>query len=172
MVYPEKMLRNSVQKSTVKPAGAGKHTATALRGYRPGDWKEMYAVDVMCFEPPFRFSQREMRRLAEEHGSLTLLAEAEAELAGFCIVHRDGRWGYVVTLDVAPKWRRQGTAARLLHEAELQLRAGGNTGMGLHVYTGNAGAIRFYERLSYERVGLAEGFYGRGLDALIYRKTW
>ena len=80
-----------------------------LREYGPGDWKAMHALDVVCFEAPFRFSQREMRRLAEERRSVTVLAEAEGELAGFCIAHRENKWAYVVTLDVAPEWRRRGS---------------------------------------------------------------
>jgi len=143
-----------------------------IRAYAPGDWKAMYALDVICFEPPFRFSQREMRRLAEQRGAVTLLADAGGELAGFCIVHRDGKWGYVVTLDVAPAWRRRGVAARLLAEAETQVREGGAAGMGLHVHNGNSAAIRFYEHMGYGRIGMAEGFYGRGIDALVYRKMW
>jgi ribosomal-protein-alanine N-acetyltransferase len=41
----------------------------------------------------------------------------------------------------------------------------------LHVFTGNEGAVRFYERLGYERIGIKPRFYGRGLDAFVYRKT-
>jgi ribosomal-protein-alanine N-acetyltransferase len=143
-----------------------------LRGYRPGDWKAMYALDVVCFEPPFRFGAREMRRLAEERGAISVLAEADGELLGFCIAHREDPWAYVVTLDVAPEWRRLGVAGRLLAEVEQQVRASGSVGMGLHVHNGNAAAIRFYERTGYSRVGLTQGFYGRGLDALVYRKKW
>ena len=164
-----KNTREVSSKSTQESAAS---SPFALRGYRPGDWKAMYTLDVACFEPPFRFSQREMRRLAEQHGAVCLLAEAGAELAGFCIVHRDGKWGYVVTLDVAPRWRRLGLAARLLTEAEMEVRASGATGMGLHVHNRNVAAIRFYEQLGYGRVGVAENFYGAGRDALVYRKTW
>ena len=149
-----------------------KQSGIVLRGYRPGDWKGMYALDLVCFEPPFRFSEREMRRFAEARGAICVLAEADEELAGFCIAHLEGPWAYVVTLDVAPEWRRRGLAARLMADVEEQARAGGAGGLGLHVYNGNAGAIRFYERIGYSRVGMAEGFYGRGLDALVYRKKW
>ena len=149
-------------------AGAG----IVLRGYRPGDWKAMYALDVVCFEAPFRFSQREMRRLAEGHGAAVVLADAATVLAGFCIAQLEGDWAYVVTLDVAPAWRRQGVAAQLMTEVETQVQTAGVHGIALHVYNGNAGAIRFYERMGYGRVGLAENFYGRGLDALVYQKKW
>jgi ribosomal-protein-alanine N-acetyltransferase len=41
----------------------------------------------------------------------------------------------------------------------------------LHVFTGNTGAIRFYERLGYERISMKQGFYGDdGLDAFVYGK--
>jgi ribosomal protein S18 acetylase RimI-like enzyme len=40
--------------------------------------------------------------------------------------------------------------------------------MALHVYTANTAAVRFYETIGYTRTGMAEGFYGRGLDALMY----
>ena len=132
----------------------------------------MYALDVACFEPPFRFGQREMRRLAEEPNAICVLAESDGILAGFSIAHLGSPWCYLVTLDVAPEWRRRGLATRLMTDTESRARAAGAIGMGLHVYNGNGGAIRFYERLGYNRVGLDEGFYGRGLDALVYRKKW
>jgi ribosomal-protein-alanine N-acetyltransferase len=176
MVYRESdedgVSTSALMRPSSRRMNSNLHPAYVVRGYRPGDWKEMYELDLVCFEPTFRFSQREMRRLAEERGAVTLLAEAGTELAGFCIVHRDGKWGYIVTLDVAPAWRRRGVAARLLADAEAQARQVGASGMGLHVHNGNSGAIRFYESMGYTRVGMAEGFYGRGIHALVYRKTW
>jgi [ribosomal protein S18]-alanine N-acetyltransferase len=77
---------------------------------------------------------------------------------------------YVVTLDVAPAWRRHGLARRLMAEVEAKARAMGAQSIALHVFTGNFGAIRFYEEIGYGRVGMVEAFYGRGLDALVYRK--
>jgi ribosomal protein S18 acetylase RimI-like enzyme len=32
--------------------------------------------------------------------------------------------------------------------------------------------MRFYESIGYGRVARSEGFYGRGLDALVYRKRF
>lgn len=146
--------------------------AVEFRAYVPGDWKAMYALDVVCFEPPFRFGQREMRRLAEAPNAICVLAEIRAVLAGFCIVHIEDRWAYVVTLDVAPEWRRRGLATRLVSHVEAQVRATGANGIGLHVFNANGGAIRLYAGLGYERIGTHEEFYGRGLDALVYRKKW
>jgi ribosomal-protein-alanine N-acetyltransferase len=141
-----------------------------LREYRATDADAMHTLDVLCFEPAFQFSRRVMRAFAEASGAITVLAEAGGELVGFCVVQMEEQLGYVVTLDVAASWRRQGLARRLMEEVESRVRAGGGLGMVLHVYKGNLGAMRFYESMEYGRVGMAQGFYGRGLDALVYRK--
>ena len=86
-----------------------------LRDYRPGDSEAMYALDLVCFEPPFRFSRAAMRGFAEAVGALTVLAEAQGELAGFCIAQLEKQNAYVVTLDVAPTWRRRGLARLRSH---------------------------------------------------------
>jgi ribosomal-protein-alanine N-acetyltransferase len=141
-----------------------------LREYRTGDWQAMYALDLVCFEPPFRFSRRAMRGFAEAQGAISVLAEAAGNLAGFCIVQMEEQVGYVVTLDVAAAWRRRGLARRLIAEAETKMRAAGGTAMAIHVFPGNVGAVRFYEAIGYGRLGTVEGFYGRNLDALAYGK--
>jgi [ribosomal protein S18]-alanine N-acetyltransferase len=141
-----------------------------LREYRVGDLEAMYALDVACFEPAFRFSRRAMRRFAEARGAVTVLGEADGELAGFVIAQMEEQVGYVVTLDVAPAWRRQGVAGELMIDVEARALAAGGVGMELHVFVGNIGAVRFYEGIGYGRLGTAEGFYGQGLDALVYGK--
>jgi [ribosomal protein S18]-alanine N-acetyltransferase len=148
----------------------------SLRDYRASDLEAMFRLDVACFAPEFRFDRASMRAFAEERGALALVAETVAgELAGFVIVHVErgaaGRRGYLVTLDVAEEWRRKGLAGRLMREAEAHTVAAGARWMELHVFTGNEAAIRFYERLGYERVGMRRRFYGAdGLDAHVYRK--
>jgi len=117
-----------------------------------------------------------MRAFAEERGAIALVAETtDGELVGFVIVHVErgaaGRRGYLVTLDVAEEWRRKGLAGRLMREAEARTVAAGARWMELHVFIGNEAAIRFYERLGYERVAMRRRFYGAdGLDAFVYRK--
>jgi len=143
-----------------------------LREYRAGDWQAMHALDLLCFEPPFRFSRGAMRGFAEAAGAVTVLADAAEEMVGFCVAHLEGQTGYVVTLDVAAEWRRRGVARRLMEEVEARVRTKGGQDMELHVFTGNEGAIHFYEGMDYGRVGTARGFYGRGMDALVYRKRW
>jgi ribosomal-protein-alanine N-acetyltransferase len=148
----------------------------SLRDYRVLDIEAMFRLDVACFAPEFRFDRASMRAFAEERGAIALVAETtDGELVGFVIVHVErgaaGRRGYLVTLDVAEEWRRKGLAGRLMREAEARTVAAGARWMELHVFIGNEAAIRFYERLGYERVAMRRRFYGAdGLDAFVYRK--
>ena len=148
----------------------------SLRNYRGLDIEAMFRLDVACFAPEFRFDRESMRVFAEERDAIALVAEKmDGELAGFVIVHVErvaaGRRGYVVTLDVAEVWRRRGLAGILMREAEARTVAVGARWMELHVFTENEAAIRFYERLGYERIAMRQRFYGAdGLDAFVYRK--
>jgi ribosomal protein S18 acetylase RimI-like enzyme len=56
-------------------------------------------------------------------------------------------------------------------EAELQAVAGGCSMMALHVFAGNVAAIRFYESAGFERSHRERGFYGEGLDAMVYHRV-
>jgi ribosomal-protein-alanine N-acetyltransferase len=146
-----------------------------LRAYCEKDLDAIYELDQLCFSNEFRFDRESMRAFAEAKGAITLIKEASVgEIAGFVIVqlerHGDGVLGYVVTLDVAEKFRRKGLARTLLLEAEKRGAVAGALWMELHVFAGNEGAIRFYEHSDYTRVGVSRRFYGRAGDAFIYRK--
>ena len=147
-----------------------------LRDYRATDLEAIFRLDEVCFAVPFRFDRESMLAFAEARDAIVVVAEgAGEEIVGFVIAHVEraaaGRRAYVVTLDVAESHRRIGLAGRLMREVETRAAAAGAQGMELHVFTGNEGAIRFYERLGYVRVGVRRRFYGAdGLDAFVYRK--
>src|SRR5215469_375866 len=148
-----------------------------LREYSNSDLGTIFALDEVCFEPPFRFSARAMRQFAEARNALTVVAETESngEVAGFCIAHveraRPGLVAYVVTLDVAPHHRRRGLAREMMGRIEQQAREADCEMMALHVSVENEDAIRFYEREGYERSHVVKSFYGLGRHAFVYCKV-
>jgi ribosomal-protein-alanine N-acetyltransferase len=142
----------------------------ALRGYEARDLDAMFRLDEECFDEPFRFTHFAMQRFVESRKARVVIAENAGALAGFAILHVEGGVGYVVTLDVAEGFRRQGLARQLMQTIEHDAVDAGCAVVGLHVFAGNAGAIRFYERGGYVRAGDVPGFYGEGLDAWAYRK--
>lgn len=145
-----------------------------LRGYQADDLDAMHALDVVCFERPFRFTRGAMRRFAEAKKARVVVAEEGDALVGFVILHvevgDEGRTGYIITLDVEPGQRRRGIAGLLMREAERQARMDACTALVLHVFAGNDAAIRFYERAEFSCSHRAEDFYGPGLDAWVYHK--
>ncbi|HTC74263.1 MAG TPA: N-acetyltransferase, partial [Edaphobacter sp.] len=147
-----------------------------FRDYRATDLEAMFQLDEACFAEEFRFDRGSMREFAEEQNAIVLIAEeVGGQIVGFVIVHVERvatEWrAYVVTLDVTSECRRRGLGRRLMREVEAIAMAAGVQWMQLHVFTGNAGAIRFYERLGYERTSRQKNFYGEaGLDAFVYGK--
>jgi [ribosomal protein S18]-alanine N-acetyltransferase len=146
-----------------------------LREYVEEDLDEIVRLDERCFDEEFRFDRRSMKAYAEARNAVSLIAENEGEIVGFAIAHIDnvaaGWRGYVVTLDVAAEYRRRGLAEQMMQAVEMLAEAAGALRMDLHVFTENETAIRFYERIGYERFARRRRFYGaEGLDAYEYRK--
>jgi [ribosomal protein S18]-alanine N-acetyltransferase len=148
----------------------------SLRNYRATDLDAMFRLDEACFAEAFRFDRESMREFAEERNAVVQVAEKICgEIVGFVIAHIERVASecraYVVTLDVAPDYRRKGLARRLMKEAEACAVSAGVRWIQLHVFTGNDAAIRFYERLGYQRIRVRRGYYGAvGLDAIVYGK--
>jgi ribosomal-protein-alanine N-acetyltransferase len=135
----------------------------------------MYAVEKLCFAPPLMFSCQRLRELATGGSSFTSIAEDGGRLAGFAIAalmkERALRYGYLQTIDVAPKHRGRGIASKLLRHVEENIAAARGRAMLLHVAVRNHEAIRLYEKHGYTRVGVEDGFYRRDNgDAFIYEK--
>jgi ribosomal-protein-alanine N-acetyltransferase len=145
-----------------------------LRPYRVNDLAAMHALDVVCFEKPFRFSRGAMRRFVATKKARVVIADEGETVAAFVILHieDDGQRcvGYIVTLDVSPGYRRRGLAGRLMQEVEQQALREGCIAIALHVFTGNEAAIRFYAGRGFVRSYREVDFYGTGMDAWVFHK--
>jgi ribosomal protein S18 acetylase RimI-like enzyme len=145
------------------------------RLYKPEDFAALYAIEELCFQPPFRFGRGYMRQLVLDPETATWIAEDNAAMAGFAIVEwgegKQGPIAYIETLEVLPGRRGQGIGGQLLGRIEASARAAGVRVIWLHVDEENAAAIRLYEANGYRRQGREENYYPRGRAALIYTKT-
>jgi ribosomal protein S18 acetylase RimI-like enzyme len=140
----------------------------------PQDFDQLYALEELCFEPPYRFSRRYMRQLVSRVNAATWIAEEDRQMAGFAIVEwnqsPDEMTAYIQTIEVAPERRGCGVGRELLGRIESSARLAGARRIWLHVEATNAGAIRLYEAHGYHCEGRKENYYPRGRSALIYRK--
>jgi ribosomal protein S18 acetylase RimI-like enzyme len=148
------------------------------RLFRPADFPALYAVEEICFEPPFRFSRAYMRQLTESANSAMWIAEqseaSKIDLIGFSIVewsaHKGESAAYIQTIEVHPAFRGRGIGAELLSRSEASARAAGAHTIELHVDVENAEAIGLYESRGYARQGREEHYYARHRAAFIYAK--
>jgi ribosomal protein S18 acetylase RimI-like enzyme len=153
------------------------------RPYAPQDFDMLYALEEVCFEPPFRFSRRTMRLLIQHPYTATWIAEESGHMAGFAIVQRTpgdrsssrgserGVAAYIQTIEVAPAARGRGVGGELLAHIEESARTAGACLIWLHVEAENLRAIRLYESQGYIRKGKRANYYPQGLAALIYVKV-
>jgi ribosomal protein S18 acetylase RimI-like enzyme len=145
------------------------------RLFQPTDFASLYAIEELCFQPPFRFSRALMRRLTQSPRCATWVAEENGAMAGFAIVDlkqsSNPPAAYIQTIEVAPAHRGQGIGAGLLQRIEASARAAEAHSIFLHVDTENKTAIRLYEAHDYMRQGREEHFYARHRAAFIYRKA-
>ena len=67
-----------------------------------------------------------------------------------------------MTLTVLPTYRRRGIATMLLeHILETAAKDSRIEEVYLHVQTSNTDALQFYEKYSFENVGIIENYYKR-----------
>ncbi|WP_132059493.1 GNAT family N-acetyltransferase [Halorussus amylolyticus] len=91
-------------------------------------------------------------------------------LAGYLTAFHDGETAYVAEIVVAPAYRREGRARRLLAAAFDRLRAEGCSRARLTVHPENDAARRLYESMGFEEVGREEDFYADGSEARVLNR--
>jgi ribosomal protein S18 acetylase RimI-like enzyme len=144
------------------------------RLYRPADFPQLYAIEQLCFQPPFRFSRPTMQLLVTSPNSATWIAEEDRQMAGFAIAEwlMEGAQtvAYIQTLEVSPSHRKRGIATELLHRLEASATAARAQVLSLHVAESNASAIRLYQAHGFSLRGREEDYYAPGIAAFIYSK--
>lgn len=145
------------------------------RRYVAEDFAALYAIEEICFQPPIRFDIKYMSRLVHSPETATWIAEQDVRMAGFAIVEwtdeRNGREGYIQTIEVMPSARGRGVGGELLRRIEASAHAANCKIIWLHVDADNIGAIHLYTTSGYVYEGRAGNYYARGRAALIYCRT-
>jgi [ribosomal protein S18]-alanine N-acetyltransferase len=126
------------------------------------------ALHRTSFEAPW--SDAEFAKLLEQPGVAGLMWTA-ADPRGFILIRAVADEAEILTLAVAPAYRRQGIAALLLDEASRMLRAGGTHRLFLEVAADNIAAKSLYEAYGFRATGRRAHYYDRGgaprADAII-----
>ena len=144
------------------------------RRYCPADFVALYAIEKVCFQPPFRFDSGYMHRLVNARNSATWIAEEAGQMVGFAIVEWTGTAqqvsAYILTVEVLPSHRGMGVGGRLLWHLEGSACAEGARSIWLHVDQANQTAILLYEKQGYVEAGQERHFYAPDRGAYLYWK--
>jgi ribosomal-protein-alanine acetyltransferase len=134
---------------------------------------KLYELEEECFDQE-AFSKHQIAYLLTDYNTIALVAKVDGTIAGFIIaqveVEENTEFGHIITINVAPKIRRQKIATILLKEIETILKQKGITESRLEVRDDNQPAIKLYKTLSYQIVGKLEKYYGEK-HGLYLKKT-
>jgi [ribosomal protein S18]-alanine N-acetyltransferase len=147
-----------------------------LRAYRSSDLDTLYQLDQICFPPGVAYSRAELARYLRRPDSKAWVAQALSEpgteAVGFVIASCDRRrQGHIITLDVAPAWRRRAVGSLLMAKAEDWVAGEGGDAVFLETAEDNFTAQAFYLRRGYQRLRRIEDYYGKDEPAWLMGKA-
>jgi ribosomal-protein-alanine N-acetyltransferase len=128
-----------------------------IRSLSEGDLDSVVEVESASFVEPWSRSL-----FAEEIAQPTrryLVALDGGAVCGYGGVMLVGEDAHVVTLAVAPDYREQGVASRLLVKLVDLARAGGAKHLTLEVRESNQAALELYRKFGFEPAGRRRGYY-------------
>lgn len=103
-----------------------------------------------------------------------VMRDERGELLGFCLLMHAPDVMHLLVIAVRAKRHRQGLGTALLRWCEARARACGAPGLLLEVRPSNVGALSFYAKHGFERIGVRRGYYpaplGTREDAYVMKK--
>ena len=134
---------------------------------------KLYEIEKQCFGQE-AFTKQHLTYLLTAYNAIGLAARVNSEIAGFAIarvdIGRNTSFGHILTVDIAPAYRRKGIAKKLLQEIETIFREKGIKECRLEVREDNVAALNLYQKLGYKKVGKLEKYYGEA-HGLYLQKT-
>ena len=146
--------------------------AFQLRDYHSSDLTRLSEIDRECFPPEIACAAAQLRAMMREERGFAIVAEVEDEgVVGFVIASKiEPKLGHIVSLDVLPRFRRQGIGTSLMSAAGGRLAALGAETLRLETPESSQGAQQLYRKLGLSRVGFIEGYYSDGAGGWVMEK--
>jgi len=134
---------------------------------------KLYEIEKQCFTQE-TFTKQQIAYLLTDYNAIGLAARTNGEITGFIIARVDNERntpvGHILTVDIAPSYRRKGIAQKLMHEIETIFREKGIKEIHLEVREDNIAASNLYQKLGYKKVSKLQKYYGDA-HGLYLKKT-
>jgi [ribosomal protein S18]-alanine N-acetyltransferase len=156
---------------------ARRTAAVTLRSARRSDLDALVALEREIFNSRLfaghLISRASFRRLLAAPSTTLVVAEADAQIAGYLLVlyRANSLAARIYSIGVAARFRRRGLARRLVAAAEKAAVRRGRKAIRLEVRADDRGTIALYALSGYRRIGRAPGYYGGRVDALRLEKA-
>lgn len=142
-----------------------------VRNMQPADVAQVAELEKLCFSAPW--SENSIRSELTNPLSLWLVAVDGDTIAGYVGSQSVMGEADMMNVAVAPVYRRQGVAERLVALLVDKLTFNNVSSLTLEVRASNEPAIALYRKMSFVQVGRRPNYYTKPKeDALILRKEW
>ncbi len=135
---------------------------------RPADAAAIAAIHAASFQRGW--GDYEIRRLLIESNVVAHRATIGRTLIGFILSRRAAGEAEILSVAIAPAWRRRALGRSLLDLHLRRLAGLGVRSVFLEVDEHNVPACRLYWRAGFREVGRRQGYYQGGNAALVLRR--
>lgn len=131
-----------------------------------------WELDQRCFPDGEAYEVETFRHLLSNPDAVTRkVGLFNGAMIGFVVgMLEPGAVGHVISLGVAPEWRRRGIGQELMKSIERGFSERGATTCRLEVRVDNRPAQRLYRKMGYSVTQRLYSYYSNGDDALVMVK--
>jgi len=141
-----------------------------IRQYDSRDFAALHKLDQACFPPGISYSRFSLQYFLGLPAADCLVAQDGKTIAGFILAEANPPLAHIITLDIAPAYRRVGLGTRLLEEMEKHFRFKEVRAVLLETAVDNESGIAFWQHHGYRTEAVLKRYYLRRLDAYEMRK--
>ena len=135
------------------------------------DLKAIAALEAAAFSQPWTLPLLQEEFAQPSAILLTARARDGLTLAAYAAFRLGPGEGELLRIASAPRARGRGAAHALLAAGLSQFLSAGCCQCHLEVRADNASAIRLYERVGFERLGVRRSYYSDGANAITFALT-
>ncbi|MBQ8185217.1 MAG: ribosomal protein S18-alanine N-acetyltransferase [Lachnospiraceae bacterium] len=142
-----------------------------IRFMEERDLDQVAAIEKKYFSMPW--SRRNFLDSLKLAHTIYVVAEIDSRIAGYCGCYQMLEEAEIVNVAVDETFRGRGIGYRMLTELMRLGEKQGAFAYTLEVRVSNAPAIRLYESLGFESLGIRKNFYEKPVeDAMIMWRKW
>jgi len=135
-----------------------------IRKVTIADLEELHRIEKLCFKKE-RYSKSFLLHLLESPNIYSAIFEENKRIVGSVIISFHKNTARIVSIAVAPLYRKKGIGRKLLNSAEEKAQQLNIKNIVLEVSTENNDAVNFYLSNKYKVDCIIENYYSGGMDA-------